>query len=106
MTAGGWFRTMGVLGALQLVAVGPTDAFQDDLRRYYDSATSICRTGVTPEIEATYERARQAMDQARAAGKIEANNFAGVKTPPQLWLDCVRGPSVRSDARSFAWGYR
>ena len=93
MTAGGWFRIMGVLGALQLTAVGPTDAFQDELRRYYDSARSICRTGVTPEITSTYEHARQAMDLARAAGGLGANNFAGIKAPSELLLDCFQSPS-------------
>ena len=92
MTVGGWFRTLGVLGALQLAAVGPTDAFQDELRRYYDSAKSICRTGVTPEITSAYEQARQAMDRARAAGGLGGNNFAGVKMPPELWLDCLQSP--------------
>lgn len=93
MTVGGWFRTMGVLGALQLAAVGPTDAFQDELRRYYDSARSICRTGVTPEIASSYEQARQAMDRARAAGGLGANNFAGIKAPSELLLDCFQSPS-------------
>jgi len=92
MTVGGWFRTMGVLGALQLAVVGPTDAFQDELRRYYDSAGGICRTGVTAEITAAYEQARQAMDRARAAGAFGVNNFAGVKTPSELWLDCFQSP--------------
>ena len=92
MTVGGWFRTMGVLGALQLAAVGPTDAFQDELRRYYDSAKSICRTGVTPEIASAYEQARQAMDRAGAAGELGGNNFAGVKMPAELWLDCFQSP--------------
>ena len=105
MTVGGWFRTMGVLGALQLAAVGPTDAFQDEVGRYYDSARSICRTGVTPEITSAYEQARQATDQARAAGRIEANNFAGVKTPPQTVARLLRGPSDDL-TREFAWGYR
>jgi hypothetical protein len=92
MTVGGWCRIMFVLGALQLVAVGPTDAFQDELRRYYDSAKSICRTGVTPEITSAYEQARQAMDRARAAGGLGANNFAGIKMPSDLWLDCFQSP--------------
>jgi hypothetical protein len=92
MTVGDWFRTMWVLGALQLVAVGPTDAYQDELRRYYDSARSICRTGVTPEITSAYEQARRAMDRARAAGAIGGNNFAGIKMPSELWLDCFQSP--------------
>jgi hypothetical protein len=92
MTVGGWLRIMGLLGALQLFAVGPTDAFQDELRRYYDSAKSICRTGVTPEITSAYEQARQAMDRARAVGGLGANNFAGIKMPSDLWLDCFQSP--------------
>ena len=92
MTVGGWFRTMSVLGALQLAAVGPTDAFQDELRRYYDAAKSICRTGVTPEITIAYEQARQAMDRAGAAPGLGSNNFAGVKLPVELWLDCFQSP--------------
>ena len=92
MTVGGWFRTMGVLGALQLATVGPTDAFQDELRRYYDAARSICRTGVTPEMTSAYEQAREAMDRARAAGGLGANNFAGIKAPSELSLDCFQAP--------------
>lgn len=92
MRVGGWFRTMGVLGALQLAAVGPTDAFQDELRRYYESARSVCRTGVTPEIASAHEQARQAMDRARAAGGLAGNNFAGVKMPSELLLDCFQSP--------------
>jgi hypothetical protein len=92
MTVGGWFRTMCVLGALQLAAVGPTDAFQDEIGRYYDSAKSICRTGVTPEMTSAYEQARQAMDRARAAGGLGSNNFAGIKMPSELWLDCFQSP--------------
>ena len=92
MTVGGWFRTMSVLGALQLAAVGPTDAFQDEIKRYYDSAKSICRTGVTAEMTSAYEQARQAMDRARADGGRDGNNFAGIKMPSELWLDCFQSP--------------
>ena len=92
MTMGGWFRTVGVLAALQLAAVGPADALPDEIGRYYDSAKSICRTGVTAEMMSAYEQARQAMERARAAGGLGANNFAGIKTPIELWLDCVQSP--------------
>jgi hypothetical protein len=92
MRLAGWFRAICTLGALQLGAVGPTEALQDELRRYYDSTKSICRTGVTAERTSAYEQARQAMDRARATGGLGGNNFAGIKMPQELWLDCFQAP--------------
>ena len=46
---------------------------------------------MTPEIEATYRDAMKAAEQARAAGAL-ANNFAGIKPPVQIWLDCFQSP--------------
>ena len=89
MRASGWFRTMGGLGVLSLVFVGPTEAFQAELKRYYESTKDICRTGVTPEIVTAYEQARQAMDRA---GGLGTNNFAGIKRPTEMLLDCYQSP--------------
>jgi hypothetical protein len=47
----------------------------------------ICRTGPLPDMTATWLRARQAMDAAR-----ESNNFAGLKSPTDAWLDCFQSP--------------
>jgi predicted outer membrane lipoprotein len=90
-----WIRGLRVLcafGVLPLVAVGPTEAQQSEIARYYASTKDICRTGVTPEIMAAYEKARQEMDRARASGTLGANNFAGIKMPPEMWLDCLQSP--------------
>jgi hypothetical protein len=76
---------------LPLASVGPVEAVQDELARYYDSVTSICTTGVTPEITSAYEQARRALDRARAGGAL-SGNFAGVKTPEEAWLDCLQSP--------------
>jgi hypothetical protein len=85
-------RVLCALGVLQLAAVGPTEAQQSEVARYYASTKDICRTGVTPEITAAYEKARQDMDRARASGALGANNFAGMKTPQEMWLDCFQSP--------------
>jgi hypothetical protein len=90
-----WIRGLRVLcafGVLQLVAPGPTEAQQSDITRYYVLTKDICRTGVTPEITAAYEKARQEMDRARASGALGANNFAGIKMPQEMWLDCFQSP--------------
>jgi hypothetical protein len=79
------------LGLLVVVASGPTEAQGPELQRYYISTRDICRTGVTREIEAAYREAVKAMEQARAAGKL-GNNFAGIKPPEQIWLDCFQSP--------------
>jgi len=89
MSASGWFRTMGGLGVLWLASVGPTEAFQAELKRYYESTKDICRTGVTPEIVSAYEQARQAMDRA---GGLGSSNFAGIKRPTEVLLDCYQSP--------------
>jgi hypothetical protein len=85
-------RACCALGVLQLAAVGPTEAQQPEVARYYVSTKDICRTGVTPEIMAAYDKARQEMDRARASGALGANNFAGIKMPTEMWLDCVQSP--------------
>jgi hypothetical protein len=87
----GRLRTLCTLGAFQLAAVSPTEAFQVELARYYDSVKHVCSTGVTPEMTSAYEAARQAMDRAGRAGAL-SGNFAGVKAPPEAWLDCVQSP--------------
>jgi hypothetical protein len=84
-------RWLPVLALLLLAAPGPTEAQGAELQRYYASARDICRTGVTPEIGAAYREAMKAMEQARAAGAL-ANNFAGIKQPVELWLDCFQAP--------------
>jgi hypothetical protein len=89
MMASGWLRAVGGVGALWLASVGPTEAFQAELKRYYESTKDICRTGVTPEIVSAYEQARQAVDRA---GGLGANNFAGIKRPSEMLLDCYQSP--------------
>jgi hypothetical protein len=91
MGLSGRLRTLCALGAFQLVAVGPTEAFQAELASYYESMKHICSTGVTPEITSAYERARRAVERARAAGAL-GGNFAGVKSPADTWLDCMQSP--------------
>lgn len=86
-----WLRTVLVGGALGLVA-GPTEAFQAELSRYYDTARDVCRTGVTPVLTSAYEEARRALDRARQSGGLPDGNFAGLKSPAELWLDCFQSP--------------
>jgi hypothetical protein len=82
-------RGLVVVGALAtvLIAGGPTMAFQVEVQRYYESTKDICRTGVTPEMTALWVQAVRAMDAAR-----QANNFAGIKSPTDTWLDCFQSP--------------
>jgi hypothetical protein len=87
----GRLRTLCALVALQLAGIGPAEALQAELTRYYDSVKHVCTTGVTPEMTAAYEVARQALERARQAGAL-AGNFAGVKAPPEAWLDCLQAP--------------
>jgi hypothetical protein len=70
-----------------LAWVGPTMANQTEVQRYYESMKNICRTGVMPEMTAAWLQARQAMDAAR-----DGNNFAGLKSPTETWLDCFQSP--------------
>jgi hypothetical protein len=86
-----WLRTVLVGGALGLVA-GPTEAFQAELSRYYDTARDVCRTGVTPGLTSAYEEARRALERARQSGGLPDGNFAGLKSPAELWLDCFQSP--------------
>jgi len=85
-------RVLCALGVLQLAAVGPTEAQQSEVSRYYTSTRDICRTGVTPEIIAAYEKARQELDRSPTPGALGANNFAGMKAPEEMWLDCFQSP--------------
>jgi hypothetical protein len=87
----GQLRTLCALVVLQLGAAAPTEALQAELSRYYDSVKHVCTTGVTAEMTAAYEAARQALERARQAGALRGN-FAGVKAPPEAWLDCVQSP--------------
>jgi hypothetical protein len=87
----GRFRTLHTLMVLQLTVAGPTEALQAELSRYYDSVKHVCRTGVTAEMTAAYEAARQALERARLAGALHGS-FAGVKAPPEAWLDCMQSP--------------
>lgn len=73
-----------------VLAAGPTGAFPAEVSEYYASMKDICRTGVTPAMTAAYERARRALEQARAAGP--PGDFAGLKTPEHTWLDCFQSP--------------
>jgi hypothetical protein len=82
-----------ILGAvLCLVAVDPIAAFQAELSRYYEATRDICRTGVTPAITSAYEQARLALDRARPTGGLQDGNFAGLKSPAEMWLDCFQSP--------------
>jgi hypothetical protein len=86
-----WLGIILALGALQGAPVGPTDTYRTEIARYYDAAKNVCRTGVTAEITAAYEQAHRAMEAARATGALEGN-FAGLKRPTELWLDCFQSP--------------
>jgi hypothetical protein len=87
----GWLRTLSMLALLPLAPARPTEAFQAELTRYYDSVKHVCTTGVTPEMLTAFEAARQAVDRARRAGAL-TGNFAGVKAPSEAWLDCLQSP--------------
>ena len=86
------------LGALCVCIVmlfttaGPTVAFQAEVQRYYESMKDICRTGVTPQMTAAWGQAQQALDTARYGGGRDGNNFAGIKSPTDAWLDCFQSP--------------
>lgn len=82
---------IGALATVLIAGVGPTMAFQAEVQRYYESMKDICRTGVTPEMTALWAQAVRAMDAARYGGGQD-NNFAGVKSPTDSWLDCFQGP--------------
>jgi len=82
---------IGALATVLIAGVGPTMAFQAEVHRYYESMKDICRTGVTPEMTALWAQAVRAMDAARYGGG-QGNNFAGVKSPTDTWLDCFQGP--------------
>jgi hypothetical protein len=79
-----------VIAALSLAAAGPTTADQAEVRRYYEATRDICRTGETPAIVAAYEEARRAMARLRPPG--QDGNFAGMKSPAAMWLDCFQSP--------------
>jgi hypothetical protein len=84
-------RTICALVVLVLVQAGPTIAYQTEVQRYYDSMRDICRTGVTPAMTAAWVQAREALGAARYGGGRD-NNFAGIKTPTDTWLDCFQSP--------------
>lgn len=87
----GRLRMLRTLIVIQLATAGPTEALQAELTRYYDSVKHVCTTGVTMEMTVAYEAARQALERARQAGALRGN-FAGVKAPPEAWLDCWQSP--------------
>ena len=85
-------RALGML-ALSLLAVpAPAVAFEAEVARYHHVVHGICRTGVTPEIAAAYQQAREAVERARYGGGRDSN-FWGLKTPEDFWLDCFQSPS-------------
>jgi hypothetical protein len=73
--------------AIVLGAVGSTTASPSEVQQYYEAVKDICRTGVTPEMTTAWIRARQALDAMR-----DASNFAGIKSPTEMWLDCFQSP--------------
>jgi hypothetical protein len=81
-----------VAAALCLMAARPAAALQAELERYYAASRGICRTGVTAAISAAYEEARRALERARPGGGLQDGNFAGLKSPTELWLDCFQSP--------------
>jgi hypothetical protein len=87
-----WHSIVIIGVVLGLAMAGPTGAYQAELSRYYESTRDICRTGVTPAITSAYEEARRALDRARSSGGRQDGNFAGLKTPAELWLDCLQSP--------------
>jgi hypothetical protein len=84
-------RMLRTLIVIQVATAGPTEALETELSRYYDSVKHVCTTGVTTEMTAAYEAARQALERARRAG-ARRGNFAGVKAPAEAWLDCLQAP--------------
>ena len=47
---------------------------------------------MTAAISAAYEEARRAFERARPDGGLQDGNFAGLKSPAELWLDCFQSP--------------
>jgi hypothetical protein len=85
-------RTIAAALVSMLAGVGPTMALQSEVQQYYDSMKDICRTGVTPEMTAGWKRAQEALDRARDGAGRNGNNFAGIKSPTDTWLDCFQSP--------------
>lgn len=77
--------------ALLLVDVGPTIAYQTEVQRYYEATREVCRTGVTPAMTAAWNQARAALEAAQHGGGHQGN-FAGIKSPTEIWLDCLQSP--------------
>ena len=92
MTSTRGLAVIGALAAVLAAGVGPTMAFQAELQRYYDSMRDICRTGVTSQMTAAWMQAVRAMDAARYGGGRDGNNFSGIKSPTDTWLDCFQAP--------------
>ena len=92
MTSRRRFRTICAGVAVLLAGAGPTIAFQTEIQRYYESMKDICRTGVTPQMTAAWGQASQAIEAARYGGGRDGNNFAGIKSPTDTWLDCFQSP--------------
>jgi hypothetical protein len=84
-------HTLGAFALALLITAAPLAAAEDDLGRYREAVRDICRIGVTPEITAAWERARQAASRAPSGGG-GASDFAGIKTPEGFWLDCFQSP--------------
>jgi hypothetical protein len=84
-------RLLAVVALLPLIAAAPSPAYLAEVQRYYDSVRDICRTGVLPAMTAAWEQARRALDTARAGGGHDSN-FAGIKSPTDIWLDCFQAP--------------
>jgi hypothetical protein len=85
-------RATWVCIGMLFATVGPTMAAQGEVQEYYESMKDICRTGVTPQMTAAWTRARDALDAARYGGGRDGNNFAGIKSPADMWLDCFQSP--------------
>ena len=84
-----------VVACALVLATGPAVAFQAEVARYHQLVGDVCRTGITPEIVAAYERARRAVEQAQL-GSGRDNNFWGLKSPEGFWLDCFQSPDGKT----------
>jgi hypothetical protein len=84
-------RLASTLPLLLLTVASPAPALEAEVARYHQSVGTICQTGVTPEIKAAYEQAREAVEKARY-GSGRDGNFWGLKTPENFWLDCNQSP--------------